>query len=413
MTVTAVHKDPAARTLVLEAEFAATPDRVWRLWSDPRQLERWWGPPAYPATITSHDLRVGGRVDYHMTGPEGDQPMGYWEIDEVEPPHRLVFRDRFANEDGTPDTRFPESTARVIIEVIGDGKTRMSIENIFPSTEAMEQLLGMGMEEGLQQAVGQIDAILAEETGAAGPGIPRMTAAPIILVPGFWLGAWAWDEVAEALRADGHEVTALTLPGLESVDADRSRISFADHVDAICDAVRAARAPVVLAVHSAAGFSGYAASDRIPDRIAAMIYVDTAPGVGALDPEFDGVDKPMVWDDIEAEENLDGLSDEQKETFRQRAVPEPGGLIREGARLTNDARRDIPSTIICTGFPSEKVKAYAREHDWVFLAGIPELRDITWVDLPTSHWPMWSRPSELTEIIGEVARAHAPGARPA
>jgi pimeloyl-ACP methyl ester carboxylesterase len=231
-----------------------------------------------------------------------------------------------------------------------------------------------------------------------------MSNAPIILVPGFWLGAWAWDEVAARLRAAGHDVTAITLPGLESVDADRSGITVADHVDAISEAVLAAGEPVVLVVHSAAGFSGYAASDRIPDRIAAMVYVDTAPGVGALDPDFADVEKPMVWADIEAEENLEGLTDEQKTTFRERAVPEPGGLLREGAPLTNDARRDIPSTIIATGFTSEDYQKYAREHpEWAFLAGIPELRNITWVDLPTSHWPMWSRPTELADIIGKVA----------
>jgi pimeloyl-ACP methyl ester carboxylesterase len=236
-----------------------------------------------------------------------------------------------------------------------------------------------------------------------------MNSAPIILVPGFWLGAWAWDEVAAALRADGHDVTAITLPGLESADADRSSITTSDHVNAIVDAVRAQDAPVVLVVHSAAGFSGYAASDRIPERIAAMVYVDTAPGKGALDPDFEGVEKPMVWEEIEAEENLDGLSEEQKETFRQRAVPVPGGVVREGFELTNDARRDIPSTLICTGFTAEQYQAYAKDHpDWAFLAGIPELRNATWVDLPTSHWPMWSRPQELAAIIGDVAKAHAP-----
>jgi pimeloyl-ACP methyl ester carboxylesterase len=237
-----------------------------------------------------------------------------------------------------------------------------------------------------------------------------MTPAPIVLVPGFWLGAWAWDEVAEVLRADGHDVTALTLPGLESADADRSAITMSDHVDAICEAVEAAAAPVVLALHSATGFSGYAASDRVPQRIAAMVYVDSAPGKGALDAGFEGVDRPLDWKAIEEEENLDGLSEEQKETFRRRAVPVPGGVIREGAILTNDARREIPSTIICTGFPSEQVKAYAKEHDWAWLAGIAELRDVTWVDLPTSHWPMWSRPRELARIIGDVAKAHADGA---
>src|SRR5215210_5845049 len=103
-----------------------------------------------------------------------------------------------------------------------------------------------------------------------------MPSAPIVLVPGFWLGAWAWDEVAAMLRADGHDVEALTLPGLESAGADRSSITMADHVDAICDAVRAAGAPVVLAVHSGTGASGYGASDRVPELIAAMIYVDSA-----------------------------------------------------------------------------------------------------------------------------------------
>ena len=238
----------------------------------------------------------------------------------------------------------------------------------------------------------------------------RSKSAPIILVPGFWLGAWAWDEVADALRADGHDVTALTLPRLESPDADRSAIGFSDHVDAIVDAVRGADAPIVLAVHSASGFSGYAASDRVPERIAAMVYVDTAPGVGAMDPGFDGVEKPMVWEEIEAEENLDGLSEEQKETFRQRAVPVPGRILREGAELTNDARRDIPSTLICTGITAEQYQTYAKENpDWAFLAGVPELRRATWVDLPTSHWPMWSRPQELAQIIGEVAKSQAGG----
>jgi pimeloyl-ACP methyl ester carboxylesterase len=239
-----------------------------------------------------------------------------------------------------------------------------------------------------------------------------LTSAPIILVPGFWLGAWAWDEVAEALRADGHDVTALTLPGFESADTDRSSIALTDHVNAIVDAIRAADAPVVLAVHSAAGFPGYAASDRVPERIAAMVYVDTAPGISPQDPDFVDAEKPMVWKEIEEEENLDGLSDEQKETFRQRAVPVPGGVLRETVELTNDARRDIPSTMICTAFSAEQYRTYAREHpEWAFLAGIPELRNVDWIDLPTSHWPMWSRPGELSTIIGDVAKAHAGGTR--
>jgi pimeloyl-ACP methyl ester carboxylesterase len=233
-----------------------------------------------------------------------------------------------------------------------------------------------------------------------------MTNAPIILVPGFWLGAWAWDEVAAALRADGHDVTALTLPGLESTDADRSSITFSDHVDAICEAVRAAGAPVVLAVHSGTGFSGYAASDRVPELIAAMVYVDTGPGRGAMEPDLDAVENPLPSrEELQEGENLDGLTEEQIETFRRLAVPEPGGVLREGLELTNDARLDLPSTVICTGYTSQEYKDAVKE-GYAWLAGLTELRDVTWVDLPTSHWPMWSRPKELAEIIGDVAKAH-------
>jgi pimeloyl-ACP methyl ester carboxylesterase len=236
----------------------------------------------------------------------------------------------------------------------------------------------------------------------------QTNAAPIVLVPGFWLGAWAWDEVASALRADGHEVTALTLPGLESPDADRSTITLSDHVDAISESVKAAGRPVVLAVHSGAGASGYAASDRVPEQIAAMVYVDSGPATAALDPSFEGVERPLDWEELAAEENLDGLSEEQLETFRQRAVPEPGGVLREGPELTNDGRLDIPTTAIATGYTSDQYKE-AIEEGQTWLGGFAELRNITWVDLPTSHWPMWSRPQELAGVIGDVARGASEG----
>jgi uncharacterized protein YndB with AHSA1/START domain len=167
MTVTAVRKDADALAMTIEAEFDASPERVWQLWADPRQLERWWGPPTYPATVTTHELAPGGRVEYYMTGPEGDQPRGYWEIVEAAAPHRLVFRDSFANDDGTPNTDLPSTEARVTIDELGAGRTRMSIQSAFPSTEAMEQILAMGMEQGITEAVGQIDAILADDVAAS------------------------------------------------------------------------------------------------------------------------------------------------------------------------------------------------------------------------------------------------------
>lgn len=163
MTVTAVRKDPKALTMIIDAEFNASPSRIWQLWADPRQLERWWGPPTYPATFTQHDLSPGSRVEYHMTGPEGDQPRGYWDVLVVEPPRYLVFRDGFANDDGTPNDDLPRNEGRVTITDLGEGRTRMSIQSQFASAEDMEQVLAMGMEEGITEAIGQIEAILAAD----------------------------------------------------------------------------------------------------------------------------------------------------------------------------------------------------------------------------------------------------------
>jgi uncharacterized protein YndB with AHSA1/START domain len=163
MTVTAVRKDPQALSLTVDTEFEATPERVWQLWSDPRQLERWWGPPTYPATFTSLDLRAGGRAAYYMTGPEGATPESFWEFLEVEPPHRLAFRDGFVESEHGSTGELPGPIeAFVTIERIEAGRTRMTIESRFPDLATMEQLAAMGMEQGLTQALGQIDAILAE-----------------------------------------------------------------------------------------------------------------------------------------------------------------------------------------------------------------------------------------------------------
>src|SRR3970040_1400661 len=118
--------------MIVSTDLDATPERVWQLWADPRQLERWWGPPTYPATFTAHDLAPGSRVEYHMTGPEGDQPRGFWDVLEADAPHTLRLRDGFAHDDGTPNPELPTGTARVTIEAIAAGRTRMSIESVFP-----------------------------------------------------------------------------------------------------------------------------------------------------------------------------------------------------------------------------------------------------------------------------------------
>lgn len=160
MTVTNVDADHAAKTLTITATFAASPEQVWQLWADPRLLERWWGPPTYPATFVDHDLTPGGRVTYYMTGPEGDQPGGWWRVVAVEPPSSLEFEDGFADDDGNPTDTMPITMNRVTIEGQDDGATRMTLRATFPSTEAMDQLLAMGAQEGMVSAMEQIDAIL-------------------------------------------------------------------------------------------------------------------------------------------------------------------------------------------------------------------------------------------------------------
>jgi pimeloyl-ACP methyl ester carboxylesterase len=232
-----------------------------------------------------------------------------------------------------------------------------------------------------------------------------MTAAPIVLVPGFWLGAWAWDDVVAALSADGHDATAVTLPGLESAEADRSAITLSDHIEAICQAVYAKGAPAVLAVHSGAGVPGYAASDRIPDRLAAVVYVDSGPAIGALDPDFAATELPLPsWQELEAGgSSLEGLSDEQRAAFRERAVPEPGGALRDAPQLADERRLDVPSTVVCTSMSSQQIKA-AMEEGYPWVGGLAELRDVSYIDLPTGHWPMWSRSREVAAILGDVAR---------
>jgi uncharacterized protein YndB with AHSA1/START domain len=163
MSTVEISKDLPNATLVVSSVFAATPERVWRLWADPRQLERWWGPEPYPATVVDHDLRPGGHVSYFMTGPEGDQHKGYWRVIEVEPPRRLVLEDGFADDAGQPNQDLPVSRTVVTIDPVDDTRTRMSITSVYDTSAELEQVLAMGMEQGIRTAVGQIDALLAED----------------------------------------------------------------------------------------------------------------------------------------------------------------------------------------------------------------------------------------------------------
>jgi uncharacterized protein YndB with AHSA1/START domain len=168
VTVTNVVKDVDARAMTITARFDAPIDRVWQLWSDPRQLERWWGPPTYPATVMEHDLAPGGTVAYAMTGPDGDRHGGWWRVREVDPPHTLEFEDGFADADGNPSPGAPTATIRVALSEPAAGGTQMEITAAWASDEAMEQMLAMGMDEGMTAAIGQIDELLQPDLAEEG-----------------------------------------------------------------------------------------------------------------------------------------------------------------------------------------------------------------------------------------------------
>jgi uncharacterized protein YndB with AHSA1/START domain len=165
MTVTSIDKDPEALTMTIFAEFAAPVSSVWQMWDDPRRLERWWGPPTHPATVVHHDLQPEGRVSYFMTSPEGDRHFGWWKVTAIDPPSRLEFVDGFADDSGEPNQDMPTTNIRVTLDAEGEG-TRMAIRTTFPSLETMEQMVAMGMEEGMTLALGQIDEILSEDVRA-------------------------------------------------------------------------------------------------------------------------------------------------------------------------------------------------------------------------------------------------------
>jgi uncharacterized protein YndB with AHSA1/START domain len=160
MPVTSVEKDPVALTMTVSAEYDAPVERCWELWADPRRLERWWGPPEWPATFVDHDLTPGSFVSYFMTGPDGDKAHGWWRVLAVAAPHRLEVEDGFGDEPGNAGD-MPLTRMRVTLAERAGGGTQMTIESTFPSTAAMEQLVSMGMDEGMAAAMAQIDALLA------------------------------------------------------------------------------------------------------------------------------------------------------------------------------------------------------------------------------------------------------------
>ncbi|MEJ7633419.1 alpha/beta fold hydrolase [Aeromicrobium sp.] len=232
----------------------------------------------------------------------------------------------------------------------------------------------------------------------------------LILVPGFWLDSSSWDRITPALEAAGHRVTALTLPGLEA-GADRSSIGLADHVDAIVaaiDAIDAADQPVVLVGHSGGGAAVHGAVDRRPDKVARAIYVDSGPlphgaAINPGLPDEDGEIPLPPWDVFREDgaRDLDDFTDAQLDDFRARAIPIPIGVARDLQVLTNEARFDVPITIITTTFTREEIDQYVAAGE-AYFAELPQISNVTIVELPTSHWPQFTKPEQLAEVLRDA-----------
>lgn len=159
MPVTDVKHDLDKLTLTITAEFAAPVQRVWQVYADPRQLEKVWGPPTFPATVVDHSFAPGGRVTYFMTGPEGEKYAGYWEITAVDEPTSFSFDDGFADEDFNPNPELPVSK-NVYTFAEHNGGTRAVYVSTYASAEALQQVLDMGVVEGASSAINQIDELL-------------------------------------------------------------------------------------------------------------------------------------------------------------------------------------------------------------------------------------------------------------
>ncbi|MEC5191077.1 MULTISPECIES: alpha/beta fold hydrolase [unclassified Arthrobacter] len=224
----------------------------------------------------------------------------------------------------------------------------------------------------------------------------------IILVPGFWLDASSWEEVTPVLVAAGHAVHPLTMPGLESVSASRAGIGLRTHIDALVATIDTFSHPVVLVGHSGGGAIIHGAVDARPDRVARAIYVDSGPlgdgGVINDDLPDDGDDVPLPPWELFEDADLTDLDDGLRAMFRARAVPQPKGVAQDQQRLSNERRFEVPATVIACEFPSSMfIEMIAAGHPYV--AELGRIRDAEFVDLPTGHWPQFTKPAELGQAI--------------
>ena len=233
----------------------------------------------------------------------------------------------------------------------------------------------------------------------------------IILIAGHWLGAWAWDEVLEHLTTDHSRPIAMTLPGLDGDDPERAAKTLDDQAAAVLDVVArlgvSEEQPATIVAHSGANFPVSIVLDRHPELVHRVVWVDSGPvATGSVfAPDLpEGVEElPLPSLDVLAQQaSLEGLSAEVLERFRARAVPEPGPVLRQPVELTNDARRKVRTTLVCCSIPSAQVLELARAGHAMF-AEVANIEHLDVIDLPTGHWPMWSRPRDLAKAIQSEA----------
>ena len=227
----------------------------------------------------------------------------------------------------------------------------------------------------------------------------------IILIPGLWLNGSSWDEVVPALKEAGHRMHPLTLPGMESKDADRSEITLRDHVNAVVEVVDSfdpADGKLVLVGHSGGGAIAHAAVDARPERVDRVVYVDSGPlGAGGVIndelPAENGEVPLPDWSLFEAEDLVD-LDPELRAAFRERAIPSPARVTSDPQQLSDERRYDVPVTVIACEFSTAMIREWI-EQEHPFVRELAKIRDVDYIDLPTGHWPQFTRPEELGQAI--------------
>jgi pimeloyl-ACP methyl ester carboxylesterase len=242
-----------------------------------------------------------------------------------------------------------------------------------------------------------------------------VTRMDVILIPGFWLDGSSWSDVAPMLEKAGHRVRALTLPGLESAGVDRSGVRLRDHVDAVVAAVDEIDGPVVLVGHSGGGAIAHAAADARPDRVARAVYVDSGPvgeGQAINDrlPVVDGEIPLPDWSEFD-EADLRDLDDGLRAAFRARAVPEPAAVAYDPQVLTDERRYDVPTTVIACELTSGQLREWIAQ-DVPYVAELAAMHDIEYLDLPTGHWPQFTKPEQLGQAILAAVDRHRATSRP-